>query len=48
VLTLRLVEIATGVEVEFGVRPEDALDAFHHPYAYLQIPPAGSPRLLPA
>ena len=48
VLTLRLVEVATGVEVEFGVRPEDALDAFNHPYAYLQIPPADSPKLLTA
>ena len=34
-LTLRLVEVGTGVEFEFGVRPEVALDAFNHPYAYL-------------
>lgn len=34
-VTLRLVEVGSGVEFEFGVRPEDALDAFNHPYAYL-------------
>lgn len=34
-LTLRLVEVATGVEFEVGIRPEDAMDAFNHPYAYL-------------
>jgi hypothetical protein len=34
-LTVRLVEVATGVEFEFAVRPDNALDAFNHPYAYL-------------
>lgn len=47
-LTVRLVELSSGVEVEFGVRPEQALDAFHHPYAYLRVPPPDSPKLLPA
>lgn len=47
-LTLRLVEIATGLEFEFGVRPEDALDAFNHPYAYLPVPKPVSPSLLAA
>ena len=37
-LTLRLVEVGTGIELEFGVRPEDALEAFNHPYAYLPLP----------
>jgi hypothetical protein len=37
-LTLRLVEVGTGREYAFCVRPEDALDAFNHPYAYLPIP----------
>ena len=48
VLTLRLVEIATGIEFEFGVRPEDALDAFNHPYAYLHVPKSDSLNLLAA
>jgi len=47
-LTLRLHEVATGIEFEFGVRPEDALDAFHHPYAYLPDPSTGSLNLLAA
>jgi hypothetical protein len=47
-LTLRLVEVATGIEFEFCVRPEDALDAFNHPYAYLPLPRAGSSKLLAA
>ena len=47
-LTLRLVEVATGLEFEIVVRPEDALDAFHHPYAYLPIPKPGSLDLLAA
>ena len=34
-LTLRLVELGTGVEFELSIPPENALDAFHHPYAYL-------------
>jgi hypothetical protein len=25
----------TGAEVRFDVEPRDAIDAFHHPYAYL-------------
>ena len=37
-LTLRLLELATGIEYEIGVQPEDALDAFNHPYAYLRPP----------
>ena len=32
---LRLVEVADRVEFELHVRPENALDAFNHPYAYL-------------
>ena len=32
---LRLIEVANRVEFELHVRPEDALDAFNHPYAYL-------------
>jgi len=32
---LRVVEFANRVEFEVRVRPEDALDAFNHPYAYL-------------
>ncbi len=47
-LTLRLVEVATGIEFEFGVRPEDALEAFNHPYAYLPMPKPGSLNLLAA
>jgi hypothetical protein len=45
-LTLRLVEVATSIE--FGVRPEDALDAFNHPYAYLPVPKPDSLNLLAA
>ncbi len=48
VLTLRLVEVGTGIEFEFGVQPEDALDAFNHPYAYLPAPKPGSLNLLAA
>jgi hypothetical protein len=48
VLTLRLVEAATGIEFEFGVRPEHALDAFNHPYAYLPVPRSDSLHLLAA
>ena len=48
VLTLRLVEVGTGIEFEFGVRPEDALDAFNHPYAYLPRPTVDSLELLAA
>ena len=47
-LTLRLVEVGTGLEFEFVVRPEDALDAFNHPYAYLPVPKPGSLNLLAA
>ena len=32
---LRLVEVANRVEFELHVSPENALDAFNHPYAYL-------------
>jgi hypothetical protein len=45
-LTLRLLELATGIEYEIGVQPEDALDAFNHPYAYLRLPKVASPDLL--
>jgi muconolactone delta-isomerase len=34
-LVLLLVEVPTGVLFEIPVQPEDALDAFNHPYAYL-------------
>jgi hypothetical protein len=32
---LRVVELTSRVEFELRVRPDNALDAFHHPYAYL-------------
>jgi hypothetical protein len=48
VLTLRLVEVATGTEFEFGVRPEDALEAFNHPYAYMPVPRPDPSTLLAA
>jgi hypothetical protein len=32
---LRVVELANRVEFELRVPPEDALEAFNHPYAYL-------------
>jgi hypothetical protein len=32
---LRVVELASRVEFEVRVRPEDALEAFNHPYVYL-------------
>jgi hypothetical protein len=47
-VTLRLVEVGSGIEFEFGVRPEDALDAFKHPYAYLPSPTVHSLDLLAA
>jgi hypothetical protein len=47
-VTVRLVEIATGIEFEFVVRAEDALDAFNHPYAYLPVPKPDSLNLLAA
>jgi hypothetical protein len=47
-ITLRLVDLATGTEFEFGVRPEDALDAFNHPYVYLRVPKPDSLNLLAA
>lgn len=47
-VTLRLVELGTDIEFEFGIRPEDALDAFNHPYAYLPRPTVDSPELLAA
>ena len=46
-ITLRLVDVATGIEFEFGVRPEDALDAFNHPYTYLRVPRPDSLNMLP-
>jgi hypothetical protein len=36
-LLLLLVEVPTGVLFEIPVSPEDALDAFNHPYAYLPV-----------
>lgn len=48
-LLLLLVEVPTGVLFEIPVLPEDALDAFHHPYAYLPARPADPwPELLAA
>lgn len=47
-LRVRLVELATGREDVFDVRPEHALDAFNHPYAYLPVRPDGLPHLNPA
>jgi hypothetical protein len=47
-LTLRLVEVGNGIEFEFGIRPQDALDAFNHPYAYLPRPTVDSLELLAA
>lgn len=37
---LRVTELANRIELELRIRPEDALEAFNHPYAYL-------PRRLP-
>jgi hypothetical protein len=34
-LRLQLTEVETGVVFELSIAPEDALDAFYHPYAYL-------------
>jgi hypothetical protein len=34
-LLLLLVEVPTGVVFEIPVEPQDAMDAFNHPYAYL-------------
>ena len=34
-LLLLLVEVPTGVVFEIPIRPEDAMAAFNHPYAYL-------------
>ena len=36
-LLLLLVEVPTGVVFEIPVRPEDAMTAFNHPYAYLPV-----------
>jgi hypothetical protein len=47
-LTLRLLEVGTGIEFEFGVRPDQALEAFNHPYAYLPVPKSDSLSLLAA
>jgi hypothetical protein len=47
-VTLRLVEVSTGIEFEFGVAPEDALDAFNHPYAYMPSPTVEPRELLAA
>jgi hypothetical protein len=47
-VTVRLTEVASGLEFEFAVRPEDALDAFIHPYAYLPRPRVDSLDLLAA
>jgi hypothetical protein len=34
-LTLQLTEVENSVVFELSIAPEDALDAFYHPYAYL-------------
>lgn len=34
-LRLQLTEVDCGVVFELSIAPEDALDAFYHPYAYL-------------
>ena len=34
-LLMLLVEVPTGVVFEIPVEPQDAMDAFNHPYAYL-------------
>lgn len=48
-LVLLLVEVPTGVLFEIPVEPDDALDAFHHPYAYLPARAVDSfPELLAA
>jgi|KBSMisStaDraftv2_1062788.scaffolds.fasta_scaffold657705_2 hypothetical protein len=46
-LTLRLIELGSGREYAFCVEPEDALDAFNHPYVYLPIPPFSIGRVVP-
>jgi hypothetical protein len=33
-LELRVRDVATGTGFQLNVTPEQALDAFHHPYAY--------------
>jgi len=33
-LTVAVADERTGAYFEFDVEPEQALDAFHHPYAY--------------
>jgi len=42
-ITLQVVETATGVELELSIPPDEALDAFYHPYAYLPGPHAQEP-----
>ena len=32
---------ASGEVTEFAIAPEDALDAFHHPYAHLSLRTVG-------
>jgi hypothetical protein len=34
-LRLQLTEVDSGVVFELTIAPDDALDAFYHPYAYL-------------
>ena len=48
-LVLLLVEVPTGVMFEIPIPPENALDAFNHPYAYLRTHTADPfPELLAA
>jgi hypothetical protein len=36
-LAVRVVELGPGAGFEFRVRPEDALEAFDHPYVYRPV-----------
>jgi hypothetical protein len=48
-VVLLLVEVPTGVVFEIPVDPQQAMDAFNHPYAYLPASAADlSPELLAA
>ena len=41
-VSVSLSDLASDEVIEFAVPPEDALDAFHHPYAHLALRTAGA------
>jgi hypothetical protein len=41
-IELCLLDLATGVSVHLDVAPDKALDAFHHPFAYVAQPSSAS------